>query len=182
MAHTSLRRASFSLTCISHKVCKHVANDWDPFTSYGLAQALYKVWASCWYHCRHKTHLNTDAINYGAPCNTRKRQFIRANRSSNISCSLQSLIRSQYSLSDVCNLMVVLIAQTKLCSVKTNAQCIRAMLVYFQTGKIQTRCNVAACAIVNQIANWFVTLLQDSGLYMLAQWHSLTCCKTCALN
>ena len=182
MAHTSLRRTSFSLTYISHKVCKHVANDWDPYTSYGLAQTLNTVRASCWYHCWHKTRFNTDAINYGALCNTRKRELIRTNRASNISCSLQSLIRSHYSLSDVRNLMVVLIPQTKLCSVTTNAQCIRAMLVYLQTCQIQTRCNVAACAIVNQIANWFVTLLQDSCLYMLAQWHSLTCRKTCAVN
>ena len=62
---------------------------------------------------------------------------MRANRASNISCSLQSFIRSHYSLSDVCNLMVVLIAQTKLCIVITKAQCIRAMLVYLQTDKMQ---------------------------------------------
>ena len=144
MAHASLRRTSFSLTCISHKVCKHVANDWDPYTSYGLAQTRNKVRASLWYHCGHKTRFNTDAINYGAPCNTRKRDLIRANRAGNISCSLQSSIRSHYSLADVCNLMVVLILQTKLCSVTTNAQCIRAMLVYLQTGK-----NVAVTVLLH---------------------------------
>ena len=144
MAHTSLRRTSFSLTCISHKVCNHVANDWYPFTSYGLAQMLNKVRASLWYHCGHKTRFNTDAINYGALCNTRKRELIRANRASNISCALQSSIRSHYSLLYVCNLMVVLILQTKLCSVTTNAQCILAVLVYLETGK-----NVAVTVLLH---------------------------------
>ena len=107
-----------------------------PFHVLRLAQTWNKVRASLWYHCGHKTRINTDAINYGAPCNTRKRELIRANCASNISCSLQNSIRSHYSLSDVCNLMVVLVPQTKLCSVTTNAQCILAMLMYLQTGKM----------------------------------------------